>query len=110
MVAALKKAAAEPPPPSGMPPGHPGPSPERVPLVELLQQLKMLQAMQRRVNGRTELYASRYTGEQAPKPESALDARERRRLEQVRKELGDLSARQSSLEKVTRGLISQSRE
>jgi hypothetical protein len=94
------------------PPGPPGPSgdPGRKPLVNLLQQLKMVSAMQKRVNGRTALYGRRYEGEQAPMPTTVKDAKERRRLEIVQKELAQLAGRQASIRKVTRGLVIQAQE
>ncbi|MGL4551070.1 MAG: hypothetical protein ACRC33_07775, partial [Gemmataceae bacterium] len=75
------------------------------PLVNLLQQLKMVFAMQRRVNSRTELYGKHYVGEQAPA--AAADAKEKARLEDVHKELGDLSRRQERIGQVTRTIGKQ---
>lgn len=105
MVQALEKAVDENEKPPMPPPPGPGPRPgPKPPLVNLLQQLKMIAAMQKRVNGRTALYARRFSGEQAPMPEGVKDARERKRLEIVRKEMGELSGRQASIRKVIRGL------
>jgi hypothetical protein len=76
-------------------------------LVNFLQQLKMIMAMQRRINQRTELYGKTYTGEQAPLPEAAKDEKQRKHFESVRKELKDLSDRQERLGKVTREVSKQ---
>ena len=62
--------------------------------------------MQRRVNARTELYSKHYTGEQAPTVE-AVDAKEKARIDKVRKELGDLSKRQERIGQVTREIGKQ---
>jgi len=50
-------------------------------LIDLLAELKMIRAMQMRVNSRTKVYAQRYTGEQADDPD-------------IQKELADLAQRQ----------------
>lgn len=76
-------------------------------LVNFLQQLKMILAMQRRINQRTTLYGRTYTGEQAPVPEAAKDDKEKQQLVLVYKELQDLAARQERLAKVTREVSKQ---
>ncbi|MBY0233139.1 MAG: hypothetical protein K2W96_27970 [Gemmataceae bacterium] len=101
MIAALEKAIDQNQPPPPPPPGRRPPPPPPGPLVTKLQQLKMIHAMQKRVNGRTELYGKRYEGEQAPMPGTVPDPRERKRVEIVRKELADLARRQESIRKVT---------
>src|SRR5262249_38924657 len=99
MVQALEKAIRD-NQNSNQPPPPPGPNAEP-PLVNLLQQLKMVYALQRRVNARTELYGRRYPGEQLP---SARAEREKESYELVRKELLDLSGRQDRIAKVTKEL------
>jgi len=100
IVKALEKAIRDnennPTPPS--PPGDPGQKP---PLVSRLEQLKMIRAMQTRVNARTTLYGRHYDGEQVPR---ARDDREKARYDAIRNELGDLAGRQERLAKVTRDL------
>jgi hypothetical protein len=101
IIRALEKAINEDEPPP--PPGPPGDGPSGKPkLVSLLQQLKMILAMQRRVHDRTELYGKRYKGEQAPLPASAANEKERKKFERIRKELKDLAGRQERIGKVTR--------
>ncbi len=82
------------------PPGDgPGGKPK---LVNVLQQLKMIHALQRRVNDRTKLYGKRYQGEQAPAPPAAKTPREKSRFERIAKELKDLAGRQERIARVTR--------
>ncbi len=76
-------------------------------LVNFLQQLKMIFAMQRRINQRTELYGKTYTGEQAPMPETAADDKQKEHLTRIAKELKDLAGRQDRLSKVTREISKQ---
>ena len=97
-IAALEKAVRpEGPrrPPEGGPRRKPG-------LVDRLQQLKMVHALQRRVNERTTLYGKRYRGEQAPAPRAARTDGEKARREQIQKELKDLADRQDRIARVTR--------
>jgi hypothetical protein len=53
-------------------------------LIDLIAELKMIRAMQVRVNARTLIYARQYTGEQARDPD-------------IQKELGDLARRQQKI-------------
>jgi hypothetical protein len=76
-------------------------------LVNFLQQLKMIFAMQRRINQRTELYGKTYTGEQAPMPETARDDKQKQHLVMIFQELKDLASRQDRLSKVTREISKQ---
>jgi hypothetical protein len=105
VVRALEKAIKEnenPPPP-----GPSGPSNPNDKLVSLLQQLKMIHAMQTRVNNRTAMYAKHYSGEQVPQ---ANNDREKERYEGIAKELKDLSGRQERLSKVTKDLGKQAQQ
>lgn len=104
IIKALEKAMQE---PEESQPGQGGGQPKDQKLVNFLQQLKMIMAMQRRINTRTELYGKTYTGEQAPVPEAAKDERQRKHFESVRKEQKDLSDRQERLGKVTREVSKQ---
>jgi hypothetical protein len=98
VVKALEKAIKENEDGPKTPPGPSGPSPKPK-LVSLLNQLKMIHSMQKRVNARTELYGKQYNGEQLPQP---TNEREKTRYEGITKELKDLSSRQERLSKVTR--------
>src|SRR5207253_1875691 len=66
MIEALKKAQKD----SKGKPGKPGPKgpPVDPKLIDLLAELKMIYAMQRRVNNRTANYGNKYKGEQLPPP------------------------------------------
>jgi hypothetical protein len=104
MIEALKKQIrdTETPPPPG--PGGEGPNQPRKPLIELLAELKMIYALQKRVNARTELYGKEYPGEQAPMPGSATTPAQRELYEMIRQELTDLSASQKAIGGVTKNL------
>jgi len=104
MIEALKKARQEnqkkqPPPPGG----GGGGGPQNQPLIEELQELKMIRNMQLRVNGRTETYGKEYQGEQAPDPMKA-PAEQREKVEALQKELKNLSERQEKIFEVTNNL------
>jgi hypothetical protein len=60
-------------------------------LVDILSELKMIRAMQVRINSRTKTYAEQYTGEQAAKPD-------------IQKELSDLAQRQFKIYEVTNNI------
>jgi hypothetical protein len=92
MTGALKRAAKE----SST---RPRPTP-----ANLLAELKLIHAMQRRINVRTAVYGKGHKGEEVPAPETAKGARERERLEAVRRELKDLAGRQEKVAAVTQGL------
>jgi len=102
VVRALEKAIKDNENPS--PPGPSGPSNPNDKLVSLLQQLKMVHAMQKRVNDRTAMYAKHYSGEQVPRP---TNDREKERYEGITKEMKELSNRQERLSKVTKDLGKQ---
>jgi hypothetical protein len=107
-IAALEKAIREIKPNKG-PKQPPEDGPHRKPkLVDLLQQLKMVHALQRRVHQRTELYGKRYKGEQAPQPDTARSQGEKTRYEQIQKELKDLADRQQRIARVTRDIGKES--
>jgi hypothetical protein len=72
------------------------------PLVNLLQELKMVFAMQKRVNDRTTLYGKTYTGEQAPQVVAGLNDADKKRVERIVKEMKSLSDRQDRISKVTK--------
>lgn len=107
MIAALQKAQKE---AKQGKPQQGGGSPKDQKLIDQLAELKMIFAMQKRVNGRTELYGKKYTGEQAPRPETARSAREREHLELISRELHDLAARQQKIGKVTRDIATGKNE
>jgi hypothetical protein len=91
MIDALKKAQKDkkspPKPPGKSPPGQP----QDPPLVDELAELKMVRAMQMRVNTRTERYSKLIDGEQADKAE-VIEALQR------------LAERETRIHKVTRDL------
>jgi hypothetical protein len=89
----------------GSPPGD-GPS-GQPPFINLLQQLKMIHAMQRRIHDRTALYGKRYPGEQVPNPSTAVNDKEREKFARIQKELQDLAGRQKRIGRATRDLVSQ---
>lgn len=88
MIEALKKAQQD--LKSGQ--SQPGQSqPQNQKLIDLLAELKMIRAMQVRVNSRTKVYAQKYTGEQAGEPD-------------IQKELGELAQRQLKIFDVTNNI------
>jgi hypothetical protein len=58
-------------------------------LLELIQELKMVRSLQKRVNDRTEVYGKRYPGEQAADP-------------QIVRELRSLADRQQRIQEIVR--------
>lgn len=106
MIAALQKAQRE--AKQGKP--SKGGSPQDQKLIDQLAELKMIFAMQRRVNARTELYGKQYTGEQAPVPELAKTAKEREHYELIQRELKDLAGRQQKIGKVTHDIATGKNE
>ncbi|MFO0878927.1 MAG: hypothetical protein U0840_16415 [Gemmataceae bacterium] len=110
MIAALQKAQKEMKQQQGKPqPGKSG-GPQDQKLIDQIAELKMIYAMQKRVNNRTELYGKQYKGEQAPLPEEAGTPREREHLEMIQRELRDLSVRQDKIGKVTRDIATGKNE
>jgi hypothetical protein len=87
MIEALKKAQQD---MKGGGQSQPGP-PQNQKLIDLLAELKMIRAMQVRVNSRTKVYAQKYTGEQASEPD-------------IQKELGELAQRQLKIFDVTNNI------
>jgi len=78
-----KEQKPSPPGPSGQPPPQPDPK-----LLNKIQELKMVRAMQVRVNARTELYGKTYEGEQA---DAAV----------IRRDLAELAGRQDRIFEIT---------
>jgi RNA polymerase sigma factor (sigma-70 family) len=74
---------------------------------DLLAEMKLIAAMQKRVNTRTELQSSQYQGEQVPAVELAKTPQEREQFEALRLELKQLAARQEQLAKLTKDLASK---
>ncbi len=106
MIAALKKARQDnknkKPPKPGQP--NNGKPPDQD-LIDLLAELRMIRSMQARVYKRTTDYHKFYPDlEQAPKPETVKDAKQRDELETVQGELENLAERQLKIEKVTKDL------
>jgi hypothetical protein len=101
MIDALKRARQQ----NGQPgqPGQGNPNPGNQPLLQELQELKMIRNMQLRVNRMTETYGREYKGEQAPAPERAT-AQEREKAEMLQKELKGLAERQEKIYEVTNDL------
>ncbi len=90
MIEALKQAQQEADEQRQMPPMMPGPPQDR-PLVDVLSEIKMIRAMQMRVNRRTERYSKLVEGEQAEDPD-LLEALDR------------LAERQERIYRITRDL------
>jgi len=103
MIDALKKARKE----NGQqPPGQPGQGggqPQNQPLLQEIQELKMIRNMQLRVNRMTETYGKEYKGEQAPAPAKA-SADEKEKAEMLQTELKKLADRQEKIYEVTNDL------
>jgi len=72
--------------------GGGGSSDRNQPLVDLLQELKMIRAMQQRIYQRTVLYSRRYQGEAATAPDIVAELRE-------------LAARQLKLHQITEAIV-----
>jgi hypothetical protein len=71
-------------------------------LLDVLQELKLILARQKRVNARTELYGKQYPDEQAiTRTIEGLPPEERERAEMLLKELKELAEQQGKLSKVT---------
>ena len=100
MIRALEKSQREPMISTPRPPRS-GPRPAK-PLVDLLQQLKMVMGMQKRIHDRTALYGKRIPGEQLPELPATATAPEKRNHEATGRELRSLADRQDRLGKVTR--------
>jgi prefoldin subunit 5 len=105
MIEALKKAQKDmkSPPPK---PGKPGqsPPPGQKSLIDMLAELKMIFAMQRRVNARTEMYGKEYKGEQLTPPPATAPEADKKAYERIRDELKDLATRQEKIGKVTKDI------
>ncbi len=101
IIKALEKSIGESPPPNTPRPPRTGPRPEK-PIVDLLQQLKMVLGMQKRIHDRTALYGKQFQGEQLLELPLSATAEEKSRHEKTKKELRSLSGRQDRLGKVTR--------
>ena len=95
VIKALQKELQK-PPMGGGGGGGGGGTPGTPPLVTHLQQLKIIFAMQRRINARTELYGKHYRGEQLP-----------REATPVQQELSELAKRQKRIHEVTKELSTQ---
>jgi hypothetical protein len=102
MIDALKKARRENGQQQPGQPGQPG-QPQNQPLLQLIQELKMIRNMQLRVNRMTETYGREYKGEQAPAP-LKVTAEEREKAEMLQKELKGLAERQVKIYEVTNDL------
>jgi hypothetical protein len=88
MIEALKKAQQD----MKNQPSQPSQSqPQNQKLIDLLAELKMIRAMQVRVNSRTKVYGQKYTGEQAADPD-------------IQKELAELAQRQLKIFDVTNNI------
>lgn len=87
MIEALKKAQQDLKSQGQSQPGQP----QNQKLIDLLAELKMIRAMQVRVNSRTKVYAQRYPGEQAEEPD-------------IQKELNELAQRQLKIYDATNNI------
>jgi hypothetical protein len=75
MIAALKKAREDNQDSGGKPGSGGAGKPADPKLLELLQELKMVRSLQKRVNDRTSLYGKRFPGEQASEPQVVRELR-----------------------------------
>ena len=89
MIEALKKAQQDLKNQSQSQPSQSQPQNQK--LIDLLAELKMIRAMQVRVNSRTKVYGQKYTGEQAADPD-------------IQKELAELAQRQLKIFDVTNNI------
>ncbi len=71
---------------------------------DVLAELKLIRAMQNRINVRTAAWSNQYKGEQVPPPETIKDPKERQQFETIRQELKELAARQEKVATVTDAL------
>jgi len=105
MIEALKQAqkqAQQQPPKPGQPkPPPPQGQPQDQKLIDMIAELKMIRAMQERVNKRTEVYGNEYKLEQTPTPTPDTPKSEREKIESIQKELKELGQRQEKISKVT---------
>jgi hypothetical protein len=103
MLAALRKAlqSNNEPPTDGPSPDDNNPRPKPR-LVEYLSELKMVAALQRRVNARTTLYGKRYRDEQLAPPGKDATGRERQTHRLIQGELKELAVRQARIREVAR--------
>jgi len=106
MIAALEQAKKEnqqqPPPPGG---GGGNPNPGNKPLLQELQELKLIRNMQISVHKMTEAYGLDYKGkEQAPAPEKSQTADDRELADRLKKDLKDLAVRQEQIYQATNDL------
>jgi hypothetical protein len=108
MIAALQKAQKD--VKNQGKPSKGGGQPPPQALIDQLAELKMIYAMQRRVNARTEMYGKQYKGEQAPPPSSAPTEKEKKHYEMIQNELKDLSNRQEKIGKVTKDIATGKNE
>jgi hypothetical protein len=101
MVAALTAAIKQGTPKPPSPPKPPG-KPPKPGLIDEIAELKMIRAMQEKVNKRTQLYGKQYPGEDARVPVGTnVDPKVRELIESIQRELQDLSKRQDKIHKIT---------
>jgi hypothetical protein len=74
---------------------------------ELFAEMKLIRAMQKRVNTRTEVYGEQYKGEQVPPVDTAKTPQEREQFEAIRNELKQLGTRQEKLASIVKDLGSK---
>jgi hypothetical protein len=73
-------------------------------LKDRIAEIKMIRAMQKRVNVRTELYGNQNKGEQVPRPETAKSPEEKEQFETLRRELKEIGNRQDKIGKIAQEL------
>ena len=103
MIEALKKERKNNQQKQQSPPGSSS-QPQNQPLLEEVQELKMIRNMQLRVNRQTELSGKEYPGEQAPAIEKAPTPQEREKAEMLLREHKNLSDKQVKIYEVTNNL------
>jgi hypothetical protein len=110
MIEALKKSIADMDGPRPPKPPRPPEKPRDPPLIDPIAELKMIRALQVRINARTEVYGNQYRGEQAPPPDSARDSKEREQYEAIQKELKDLAGRQKKISRMAHDIATAKNE
>jgi len=74
-------------------------------LLGLRAELKRVRSMQIRVNNRTKMYHEAYPDEEQLKPENAKDPKVKAKLEQIQKELEELSNKEATIQRIIREIV-----
>jgi hypothetical protein len=77
---------------------------------DVVAEMKMIQAMQKRVLTRTKVYADQFKGEDVPMPAAGKDAKEKELFQTLRSELANLAERQKKIAQITNQLFQQGKK